>query len=778
MTKKKQKKKSLESQENNGATRNPLAWIVGISTEHPGKTLLAFLIITLIFMIPMSRFQVDTSMEGVFGNEDQPEEIEIFEEIGSEFGEQEDILIVIDCKEQKNGDIAKSYLTALSAKLEKEDDFKNIKYTVNFEIPVQKAILYLDKESLGELKELNMTIEKFASKQMAANSELQYLVSEDGKIYLLSMVLNVTITSADQRMAIFDGLYDTLDDVKGDNSTYKVLDVGFTGGVMVLDYEGDKMAMNDFIVTFFITFILILILLFVSFRSLSLPAFALVPLVVGIIITSGITILIFGALNMLAAFFAVLLLGLGIDFSIHILSRFTEEMEIENDVKKAFRKTSINTGKAVVLGTLTTAVAFGALIFSKTYGMHQMGFVLAVGLIVTMVCVLFMLPALVTLRLRHGKLKEKLHKRAKYEVLGRLGTSVTKAAPVLVVILIIFGAFIVIETQNLKVNDDITELLPTEVPSYKQLEKVKDAFNYTEDNLMCIADGETELVSSVESFRANPEIMQVESVLDRLPSDQEEKLVIISEAIEIHPEFENITWLNITEVLSWEELPNEMTKDWVSHNGGEPRFLIVLKARGNVWNDDYRTDLLEELEDVNPNIAGRAIAYTKMIEVITEDVVWVSIFAIVPIVIIVYAGFKTRSPVYAVLALVPVLVGVGSILALSEYFGLDLNMISIMMIPMVIGIGIDDGIHILHRYQEEGPGSIPKVVQNTGKAVFLTTATTCLAFSSFLVAEHPGMRPMGGVPVFGLIMAFIAAIIFLPALISLILDRQKVKEEA
>ena len=147
----------------------------------------------------------------------------------------------------------------------------------------------------------------------------------------------------------------------------------------------------------------------------------------------------------------------------------------------------------------------------------------------------------------------------------------------------------------------------------------------------------------------------------------------------------------------------------------------------------------------------------------------------IPIIIIVYIGFRTKNPVYAVLALVPVLVGVGSILALSKFFMIDLNMISIMMIPLVIGIGIDDGIHILHRYKEEGPGSIPKVVQNTGKAIFLTTATTCLAFSSFLVAEHPGMRPMGGTPVLGLTMAFIAAIIFLPALIGLIMDRKNIE---
>jgi predicted RND superfamily exporter protein len=100
-------------------------------------------------------------------------------------------------------------------------------------------------------------------------------------------------------------------------------------------------------------------------------------------------------------------------------------------------------------------------------------------------------------------------------------------------------------------------------------------------------------------------------------------------------------------------------------------------------------------------------------------------------------------------------------------------MMSIMMIPLVIGIGIDSGIHILHRYKEEGRGSIPKVVQQTGKAVFLTTATTTLAFSSFLFAEHPGLRSMGEIPVVGIILCFLAAILFLPALIQMLFERRK-----
>lgn len=94
------------------------------------------------------------------------------------------------------------------------------------------------------------------------------------------------------------------------------------------------------------------------------------------------------------------------------------------------------------------------------------------------------------------------------------------------------------------------------------------------------------------------------------------------------------------------------------------------------------------------------------------------------------------------------------------------------MIPLVIGIGIDDGIHIIHRYLEEGKGSLPQVIQLTGKAILLTTATTCLAFSSFLFSGHPSMRFLALVPIIGIGICFFGAIIFLPALIRVTVDRE------
>lgn len=103
-------------------------------------------------------------------------------------------------------------------------------------------------------------------------------------------------------------------------------------------------------------------------------------------------------------------------------------------------------------------------------------------------------------------------------------------------------------------------------------------------------------------------------------------------------------------------------------------------------------------------------------------------------------GFGRKNPLFAVLSFLPVIFGILGILALSGLLNVSLDIASVMLIPLVVGTGIDDGIHILHRYLEEGPGSIPGMIHNTGRAIFLTTATTCIAFSSFLIAEHPQLR--------------------------------------
>lgn len=747
----------------------PLAWIADVSTGHPGKTLLAFMLMAVILMIPASQLKTDTSIESVFG--DDPD-VSRHLELSEKFGEQELVTVVVDCTNSSE-EVAREYLEGLAAVLVDSRWFRDVSYTQNMDFAGEKGILYLPEEHLYFLLDPEATPESIVQTHayiMDQMGQPSYYVSDDGNLYLLNMNLNVTVKDAETRNAIFDDLYGILDDMSTSNSAYEDLEVGFTGGLVVTDYEGDKMAMGDIFMTAALTFALIFVLLFVSFRSISLPLLSIVPIVLGIIATAGFTYVLFGALGMVTMIFAVLLLGLGVDFSIHLLSRFKDEMQEGFGVQEAFRNTLCHTGKAVIVGCVTTAVAFGALSLSKTQAMFEMGIISAAGLLITLVCVFFTLPALVTLRLRRGNLVEKLSKGGDgFSLLGSVGRITVRFWWAFLILMVIVGAFFAIKAPDAKINSNIHELQPKNIPTYEQLEKVKESFDYSEDFLLCVVDSEEELLETVSGFESVPEVIGVESILDFLPQNQETKLQILEQAKMLHPELSDLPWLNV-EKMTWRDLPESISGSWVSQQS-EASFLVRIKASGNLYDNEYRAGLLAELEEVDPEILGEPILYPKLIQALTDDVIVVIMYAAVPILLVVYLGFRRWNPIHTVLAMVPVLFGIGGVLALTEYTGTSLNMISVLMIPLIAGIGIDSGIHILHRYHEEGKGSIPDVVRRTGRAVFLTTATTCLAFGSLMFAEHPGIVSLGRVPVLGLTLSFLAAIFLLPALVRLVLDR-------
>jgi len=98
--------------------------------------------------------------------------------------------------------------------------------------------------------------------------------------------------------------------------------------------------------------------------------------------------------------------------------------------------------------------------------------------------------------------------------------------------------------------------------------------------------------------------------------------------------------------------------------------------------------------------------------------------------------------------------------------GMKLNFFNIVVLPSVIGIGVDNGVHIYHRYLEEGPGSLYYVLKNTGLAISMTTLTTIAGYSGLILANHPGLNSIGDLAVIGIISTYVTAMILLPALLQ------------
>ena len=104
-------------------------------------------------------------------------------------------------------------------------------------------------------------------------------------------------------------------------------------------------------------------------------------------------------------------------------------------------------------------------------------------------------------------------------------------------------------------------------------------------------------------------------------------------------------------------------------------------------------------------------------------------------------------------------------MGLMGWTGIAFNPANVMMLPLVIGIGITNGIHILNRYAEEqNPGILAK---STGKAVLVSGLTTIAGFGSLIIAKHEGIKSLGLIMALGTATCMIAGLTVLPAILTL-----------
>jgi predicted RND superfamily exporter protein len=102
-----------------------------------------------------------------------------------------------------------------------------------------------------------------------------------------------------------------------------------------------------------------------------------------------------------------------------------------------------------------------------------------------------------------------------------------------------------------------------------------------------------------------------------------------------------------------------------------------------------------------------------------------------------------------------------------ELIGLKLNMANLVILPLILGVGVVNGIHITHRYREEEDKHASVLGKSTGQAVVLSSFTTMIGFGSLMVADHNGVFSLGLVLTIGVFNCLIASITFLPALLKL-----------
>ncbi|RMG34775.1 MAG: multidrug RND transporter, partial [Methanobacteriota archaeon] len=226
-----------------------------------------------------------------------------------------------------------------------------------------------------------------------------------------------------------------------------------------------------------------------------------------------------------------------------------------------------------------------------------------------------------------------------------------------------------------------------------------------------------------------------------------------------------------TNPLSLEELPENILNRYT--NPAKNKFLVTIYPKGNIWKDSrYLKSFSRDVESVSARATGMAPIMATLYDTIARDGLNAIILTL--IIVFVLLAIDLRSVKFAILAMIPLLAGMIWMGGLMNLTGMMLTVVNIMGLPMILGIGIDDGVHVLHRFKAEGRKNVSTVFSSTGRAILLTSLTTMLAFGSLVFSIYRGFASLGAAMFLGVGACFLTTILGLAPILGFL---QKKKEK-
>jgi len=234
---------------------------------------------------------------------------------------------------------------------------------------------------------------------------------------------------------------------------------------------------------------------------------------------------------------------------------------------------------------------------------------------------------------------------------------------------------------------------------------------------------------------------------------------------DIRQTFASIQTQDTSSRLGPQDLPQALRARFVGRTG---KYMVQVFPREDVWKHDNQQRFITELRTAMGGQADRVTGtpvqlyeYTKLLK---DSYQQAALYSLVAIACMVYLHF--RSLMCVVLSLLPVAIGSAWSLGIMGLAGVPFNPANIMTLPLVIGIGVTNGIHILNRVAEEQNASI--LGKSTGKAVLVSGLTALTGFGCLMLGRHQGLQSLGMVMSLGIGACMIAGLTFLPALISIL----------
>ena len=633
----------------------------------------------------------------------------------------------------------------------------------------------------------------------------------------------------------FGSLQPASDAIDGLRATAKAIGLEPTNGVRLrltgsaaLAQEELKSVEDGMGLAAVLSLVLVTGLLFGGLGSPRLALSILATLIMGLIWTAGFATWAVGTLNLISVAFAVLFIGLSVDFGIHYGLRHKESLDGGADPDTALEAASTGTGGALSLSAVAAAIGFYAFLPTDYRGLAELGLIAGSGMFIALFANMTVLPALLILFPLTPS-----QRRSDPAFIAKLSEFFRTHARRVIWVAVVLGMAAALLVPRARFDFDPLNLKDPQTESVSVLFDLMQEPDANPYSITVLAGSLTEAQTTAAKLSKLPEVRSVRTVADYLPADQDEKLDMIgSMALFLVPALsletvkkapgsaqieQGIAGLKAKLRLSdskaagrlaaaleafkttnpedlkalerrllsgfpgrlqvlrqslkaspvtLDDLPRDL---WVRQVAGDGRAKIEVFPKADMRDRAALDRFVVAVRTLAPHATGSPVVILEAGNTVVKAFRDAGLLAAVAIALLVVILLRRLRAVLLVFA--PLILAALLTVALSVVFNLPFNFANIIVLPLLFGLGIASGIHLVMRDGAEQAGqeggSNTVMATSTPRAVIFSALTTIGSFGSIALSSHPGTASMGILLTIAITLTLVSTLTVLPALLAL-----------
>lgn len=525
-----------------------------------------------------------------------------------------------------------------------------------------------------------------------------------------------------------------------------------------------------------VAFILLGVFLLIYFRSFVAVLQVLLPLLIGTIVSMGVARGIFGSLNILTGFLGAILMGLGVDYGIHLVGRYHELHRQHEDAVTALKLTFKTTGKANIYAGLTTMAALGSMMVSDFRAFKEFGIIAVLGISLILLSYFVILPVLVTLVDRGlGATRPSLAVALGSKLAGGLDghQSRYRGMAILAACLLCVAAPLSLGLGELSMDETFDSLQITDTPTWALDQRVNEILGQSQTPAVILAKDQAHAVRVRAELerrkKEQPEGYSIDRVLgleDLLPDRQQERRAMLSELAqqidkvpersrseELRDFDKELRALLDKPTLTLKTLPKNLSTPFTRKDRDDASVLLVLpsvelsvakhlRAFGAVTRD------LPGPTDDAPKILATSDnqLLLDILRLVRRDLFWMVVLTLSGLVLITGVAFGLRRE--SLLLFGTLSLAIASAAGALGLMGQTINFINVLIIPIWLGLAVDASYHMLLQLRE-APDEIEPIV-TTALSVSAAFMTSMIGFGALIMSRHAGLASLARVALVGL----------------------------